>query len=335
MRKDVGLDELEIARRANRYVDACFDLAKALIAMAESNSSYDQAGVPWRLLERHMTEGKSDEGRRWTVNNGLLVRSAINDLATKAISLVVKDAKNLMGPSIPRELRPLVQEPAELLHRLALPDLESDLVKLLHGIRGLSFADSTPDHVPPRLVRHQDLNYQLNGGEVADEDFFREYYNDVQWLLDKGYLVGNYLISSYSIRISLAGIVWVRGHEQAMNDEVLRQQRVQVNIDNTGTIYAISTGTGSIHQVIAQPVQPGNWDSLERALSALQVSEERIAELSELLDEQRGNRSPGWLKRWAEGSVTEMMGSLGATMMLAAGFEGVQTLMQLVSQYRS
>lgn len=313
----------------NQYVDACLEVARAIAAITLADPVRRGAGVDAYTLRQEI--GGKDGAislSQWRADYELFVNEAKQDLSAPAVGI-------LAGSGADTELgRRFLTQPESMIRHIALRELEEPSADILRVVLEGSFGKGGSDYLPQQLI----TDAAVVEAVMKDEDDAYVVGQQVDMALQSlnadGYVDADLFLSGGRVRITFAGIIWLRDHERVTMDEAKRQERVQVNIDNqNGTIYAISTGSGNIHQVIADPVSPGDWDSLIQALAAVQVPQGRIDELQMQLSEI--TPPPGFLKRWAEGTITEMAGALGATMMLAAGSEGAQTLMQLVNTYRS
>lgn len=325
----------------DRYVEACLTVGRTVVAMNTKHMDGRRFGLSeWQVAEHLINGAHGSELGDWSASNSELVRRALDDLAAPAAQ-VLEHPMGIFGQDAHRrssfadtdEGRRMLVDTERLARRIGLIEVDAPVAGVLEAIAERSFSLESPTYLPKRIVQDDDLIVAL--GHLADDadEIAGIVRHSVRWLHEKGLIVA-YCIDSCKSRITMAGIIWLRDHERVTMDEARRQERVQVNIDNqNGTIYAISTGSGSIHQVIAAPVQPGDWESLVAALAAVQVPQSRIDDLGVQLSEFP--QPPGFLQRWAEGSIAEMVGSLGAMMMLAAGSEGVQMLMHLVNTYRS
>ncbi len=206
--------------RADRYIDVCLTVARTLLEMSESPEYRSMGGVPRRHLERRLAEQEPEASRaHWFVESGALYRTIRRDLQAPVVALFQQSSHDGSG-GIPRDRKSLVRDPSLLDRQVASVDIELSEARLLEGIRELSFADQPPDYLPRDRVTPGNLNDLLNGDSTEDESFFREAYDDIRRLHDKGLIRGGYFTSDFRVRISLAGLIWLRERDRALTEEM-------------------------------------------------------------------------------------------------------------------
>ena len=214
------MDESVIVDRGDRYVETCFAFARTLLEMAEIAKSDGLGGVPKRHLLARLADQVPDADRAgWRVESDVLFRTIRRDLQAPVVDVFRESSHDGSG-GIPRERRSLVLAPETMIQQIVLVDIDPSANRLLARIRDLSFTDQQPHYLPRPRVTHPLLNAHLNGDSMSDRDFFREAFADIRWLHQQGFIGGNYYMSDFRVRISFAGLVWLRDREWAMTEEI-------------------------------------------------------------------------------------------------------------------
>lgn len=311
----------------NQYVDACLEVARAIAAITLAEPIRREAGVDAYTLRQHMGgKGGGISLARWRSDHELFIHQAVQDLSAPAVGILAgSNADTPLG-------RRFLSDSEMMIRHIALRELEEPGAGVLRAVLAGSFAPGKSDHLPQQLITDDAVAQAVATIEDDMDVIGQQVDMALRSLNDDGYVDADLFLGGGRVRITFAGIIWLRDHERVTMDEAKRQERVQNNITNYGNLHM---GGGDINTTINNFGSARDPESGLAYLRSLGVQESSLAALPDLMaeldsagEEERGSR----LREWVGDAVDNMTTKASSALATAMGTSAADGLRQLVNQ---
>ncbi len=321
----VQIATLTLEQLGDRYVDACLDVASAVRRLLRAEPAWRGSRLNSYSLRKYLKpeDGMISEARWWSEYQ-VLVNQAIRDLRAPVVGILDGGGDTAVG-------RRLIDDREALVRQIASPELETLPAEILRVVRDGSFGSLEPTFMPRQLISDDGITAAVRTDKDNEYSFGLLVDQALRGLHDEGYVDANLFIGGGRVRITMAGIIWLRDHERVTMDETKRQQRVQNNITNYGNLHM---GEGDIVTTInnfGTARDPESGMAYLRSLGVPETSLETLpalmADLSDENDEERGSR----LSKWVSTTVGDMTVKAADGLASAMGTTAAGGLMHLIN----